>query len=130
MSKTLDPAIYNSEDFYQHILDLARGDRNTQVKILVKDIQPVVEQGHRLLELARRLSTKVEMRKLLIKPAKDTICYLIGDRKDLLYMHEDQIYSGFVHYDAAQECKVLADEFSHLWEKYSEQDPALRSMLL
>jgi len=78
LSKTFDPALYNTEAFYQQILDLARADRNRQVKILVKDIQPVVEQGHRILALARRLSSKVEIRKLLIKPQKDPIPMLSG----------------------------------------------------
>lgn len=130
LSKTLDPAIYNNEPFYQSILDLARNDRNVQVRILVKDIQPVVEQGHRILNLARRLSSKVEIRKLLSRPQKDSITYLIGDRKHLLYMHEDLVYNGFVNYEAAQESKSLADEFTYLWDKHSELDPALRTMLL
>lgn len=130
LSKTLDPAIYNNEPFYQSILDLARSDRNVQVRILVKDIQPVVEQGHRILNLARRLSSKVEIRKLLSRPQKDSITYLIGDRKHLLYMHEDLVYNGFVNYEAAQESKSLADEFTYLWDKHSELDPALRTMLL
>ncbi len=130
LSKTLDPAIYDNEPFYQSILDLARRDRNVQVRILVKDIQPVVEHGHRILNLARRLSSKIEIRKLLIKPEKDSITYLIGDRKHLLYMHEDQVYNGFVNYDAAQESKSLADEFTYLWDKHSVLDPALRTMLL
>jgi hypothetical protein len=130
LSKTLDPAIYDNELFYQGILDLARKDRNVQVRILVKDIQPVVEHGHRILNLARRLSSKIEIRKLLIKPEKDSITYLIGDRKHLLYMHEDQVYNGFVNYDAGQESKSLADEFTYLWDKHSVLDPALRTMLL
>ncbi len=130
LSKTLDPAIYDNELFYQGILDLARRDRNVQVKILVKDIKPLVQHGHRILNLARRLSSKIEIRKLLIKPEKDSITYLIGDRKHLLYMHEDQVYNGFVNYEAAQESKSLADEFTYLWDKHSELDPALRTVLL
>lgn len=130
LSKTLDPAIYDNEPFYQGILDFARGDRNVQVKILVKDIKPVVEQGHRILNLARRLSSKIEIRKLLVKPEKDSITYLIGERRHLLYMHEDQVYNGFVNYEAAQESKSLADEFTYLWDTHSELDPALRTMLI
>src|SRR6056300_965268 len=68
LSKTLDTVIYNNESFYQSIINFARSDRNVQVRILVKDIQPVVEKGHRILNLARRLSSKIEIRKLLIKP--------------------------------------------------------------
>lgn len=55
---------------------------------------------------------------------------MIGDRKHLLYMHEDLVYNGFVNYEAAQESKSLADEFTYLWDKHSELDPALRTMLL
>lgn len=130
LSRTLDPALFNNEAFYQHLLDLARRDRNVRIRILVKDIRPVVEQGHRILNLARKLSSKIEIRKLLSRPEKDAIAYLIGDRRHLLYMHEDQIYNGFVHFDAAVECRGLADEFSYLWDKHSELDPALRSMLI
>lgn len=130
LSDTLDPALYNNENFYQRVLDLARSDRTVQIKILVKDVRPIVEMGHRLLNLARRLSSKVEIRKLLIQPEKASITYLIGDRKALLYMHEEKVYNGFVNYEAAQECKSLADEFTYLWDKHSVLDPALRTMLL
>ena len=130
LSHMLDPALFDNDQFYQVILDLARSDRNAQVKILLKDIGPVVEQGHRLLNLARRLSSKIEIRKLFIKPEKDSITYLIGDRKCLLYMHEDQVYNGFVNYEAVQECKSITDEFTYLWDKHSVLDPSLRTMLL
>ena len=109
---------------------MVRKDRRAHVKVLVKDIRPVVEQGHRILNLARKLSSKIEIRKLLIKPEKDAISYLIGDRRHLLYMHEDQMYNGFVNFEAALESKGLAEEFTYLWDKHSELDPSLRIMLL
>ena len=61
---------------------------------------------------------------------KDSISYIIGDRKCLLYMHEDLLYNGFINYEALQECKSLADGFTYLWDKHSVLDPSLRTMLL
>ncbi len=130
ISKTLDPALFDTESLYQKVLDMARSDRNARVKILVKDIRPIVERGHRLLNLARRLSSKVEMRKLLGKTERDSISYVIGDRKQLLYLHEDQIYNWFVNYEGAVESKGLADEFDYLWDTQSEVHPSLRIMLI
>jgi hypothetical protein len=130
LSKALDPSIYNTEAFYQHILDMDRRDRDAHVKILVKDIRALVAGGHSLLDLARRLPSKIEIRTLLARPVQDSAAYLIGDHKHLLFMHEDQIYNGAVNYDAEEECKEMIDEFMVLWEKQSELDPAVHSLMI
>jgi hypothetical protein len=130
LSKTLDPNLYNTEAFYQHLLDMVRRDRDAHVKILVKDIRSIVARGHSILDLAQRLPSKIEIRTLLARPVQDSAAYLIGDHKHLLFMHEDQIYSGAVNYDAEEECKEMIDEFMVLWEKQSELDPAVHSLMI
>lgn len=128
LSETLDPAIFDQKGFSDLVSRLARGDRNAMVRILVKDIQPLVEGGHALLSLARRLSSKIELRKLLIEPENATQAYLIGDRRGLLYKHDDREYQGFASYRAGPEANRLLTEFDNLWERHSELSPALRSL--
>ncbi|MEX1032585.1 MAG: hypothetical protein WDZ30_04445 [Cellvibrionaceae bacterium] len=128
LSSSLDPYIYDRTDFADLVSSLARGDRKAEVRIQVKDIRPLVERGHRLLKLARRLSSKVHIRKLLIEPENDTRAYLIGDRGLLLYKHDDTEYKGFANYRAGPEANALLDVFNHLWEQHSTVDPSLRNL--
>jgi hypothetical protein len=130
LSDLLDPAVYDSEEFSDALSRFARGDRNAKVKILVKNIRPMVEQGHYLLRLARRLPSKIEIRRPTFEPKNTELAYLMGDRKYLLYKHEEGVYNGFVNYSAAVECLDLSEEFNWLWDKHSVVDASVRSILI
>jgi hypothetical protein len=130
VSDILDEPVYNTDAFRDAVRNLAIRDRFCQVRILVKNIKPAVEHGHRLLELARRLSSKVEMRKLTVAPKDKDQGWLIVDNATLLCKYNDTTYNGYVDYDARPKCKVLLDEFKTLWELYGEVDPSLRYQLI
>ena len=130
LSATLDEPLYNTDEFCDAVRVLATRDRYGQVRFLVKDVRPMVEHGHRLLHLARRLSGKVAVRKLTIAPRDTDDAWLIVDHATLLYKHDDAAYKGFADYAAAPKCKLLLEEFTELWDLYGEEDPNLRQQLL
>lgn len=130
LSASLDPSVFDQEDFVDQVSRLARSDRRAQVRILVKDIRPMLDRGHQLLTLSRRLTSKVHIRKLLTDPQDKPHSYLLSDRGLLLYMHEEGAYKGFADYDAAPRVQQLLEDFSHLWEHHSEASPDLRHMHL
>ncbi|MCW8193954.1 hypothetical protein F6455_04030 [Proteobacteria bacterium 005FR1] len=129
LSELLDPLIYD-QALSELVSQLARGDRKARVRILLKNIQPVIERGHPLLALARRLSSKLEIRRLLIEAENEAQAYLIGDRDHLLYLHSDREYKGFSNYAAGPEVARLLESFNHLWERHSEASPALRALFI
>src|SRR5690606_5552024 len=122
--------LYDRDDFASAVSRLVRKDRNARLRILVKDLRPLVEHGHRLLELSRRLSSKVEIRKLLIDAPGAERSFMIGDRELLLFQHEEGVYRGFANYRAGPEITPLLDSFNELWERHSEVSPDLRRLHL
>jgi hypothetical protein len=130
LTRILDFPLYNHPDIETAISQLARSDRNAEVRILVKNIQPLVERDHCLLQLARRLPSKIKLRKLLIEPENDERAYLIGDKDLLLYQHDDREYSGFANYRAGPEIVNIMEEFSYLWQRQSADDVNLRNLTL
>ena len=130
LSETLDSPLYNTDEFRDAVRVLVTQDRYATARFLVKDIKPLVEHGHRLLQLARRLAGKVEVRKLTEPPQNDRCAWLIVDNATLLYKQDEAIYSGYVDYAAAPKCKLLLEEFTNLWELYGEEDPNLREQLM
>lgn len=130
LSETLDPAVYDTDEFRDALRDLVIRDRYCKAFILVKDIQPIVERGHRLLELSRRLSSKVSMRKLTVMPRNKDEGYLVAGRSTLLYKHDDHHYKGYLDTAAAPRCRSLVEEFTQLWDLYGEEHPSLRQQLI
>lgn len=130
LSTNLDPLLFDQDDFADRLSKLARSDRHARVRILVKDIRPMLDRGHKLLNLSRRLSSKVHIHRLLTDPEDNCHSYLLGDREHLLYMHEDGVYHGFADYQAAPKLRQFLEDFNHLWEQHSELSPDLRRMYL
>ncbi|MES2625400.1 MAG: hypothetical protein V4628_08985 [Pseudomonadota bacterium] len=130
LSETLDDPLYNTDEFRDAVRLLVTQDRYAGAKFLVKDTTPLVEHGHRLLQLSRRLSGKVDIRKLTVAPQNTTHAWMTVDNNILLYKHDEGAYNGYIDYAAAPKCKLLLEEFINLWELYGEEDPNLRQQLL
>ncbi len=128
LSDELDRPIFNDPELVDLLSSFVRLERRCTIKILVKNIRPMIERGHALLNLSRRLSSKVIIKKLLLEPKDNAIAYMICDKKSLVYKHSDSEYIGFVNYNAGPESKKLLEEFVYLWEHHSILDPELKQL--
>lgn len=59
----LEPALYDQPDFLEAFKRLALKSKVARIRILLQDNSLVRSQGHRLIELAQRLPSTVELRK-------------------------------------------------------------------
>jgi hypothetical protein len=58
----LEREIYDNNAFRDALSLFARKHSNTEVHILIEDIQPTLKQNHLVLELSRRLSSSITIR--------------------------------------------------------------------
>lgn len=128
LSRQLNFQLFNNDDVASALSAMVRQDRNATVKILIKDVRPIVEVNHAILRLSKRLPSKVIIRHLQLEPEDDDRSYIIGDQSCLLYLHDETEFSGFVNYDAGPEIRPIKDEFVYLWEKQSTDDANLRNL--
>jgi len=127
LSRELDPAIFNSNEFVDAVSQLARSSRYAQIQILVKDTKPLVESGHKLVRLAQRLSSKIAIRKLTVEADDKDMGFMLCDSNRLLYKNDEAIYQGFANFEASVEVKRFRDTFDYLWQ-YGETDPDLQQL--
>ena len=59
----LDAPLYDQKPFLDALKDLVTTSRHAQVRILLQDNNRAQKEGHRLIELARRLTSAVEIRR-------------------------------------------------------------------
>ncbi|BCD88336.1 hypothetical protein PSm6_47430 [Pseudomonas solani] len=100
-----------------------------RLRILVRDVTRPVKEGHRLLNLVRRLSSNSQIRKLNPDHPNEECAYLLADDRGLLLRPEPDSFSGYALYNDPGRCRLRQAQFDQAWEQ-SVSDPDLRSFLL
>lgn len=129
LSPGLDHAAFDSETLSQALSTLARRSRQTQVRILIADSRDVVNRGHRLLQLARRLPSAIQMQKIVEHPEWKGETVVIRDRDGVLFKPAGSGNDGFYEPSSRASTQRHLELFDELW-RFSEEDPELRSLRL
>ena len=127
ISRHLDPRIYNNEDFMQSMLMLARRARTSNIRILVHDPSPMIKNGHRILELSQRASSKIEIRKIGQSFSQFNQGILVADKIAYIHNLKSDLYDAEVNFNDKDKSKELLETFRNIWEQ-SAQDATLRRL--
>ncbi|WP_165678080.1 DUF7931 domain-containing protein [Metapseudomonas otitidis] len=100
-----------------------------RLRILIRDVTRPVKEGHRLLNLVRRLSSNSQIRRLNPDHANDECAYLLVDDRGLLMRPELDSFAGYALYNDPGRCRLRQVQFDQAWDQ-SVSDPDLRSFLL
>jgi hypothetical protein len=126
-SYDLEPQIYDQTQFLDAVKDLAIRSPLSSIRILLQDNARAQREGHKLIQLWRRLTSKIEIR----RPSPDYIehyeNFLIVD--DIGYLHR-KLYSRYeatAAFDSRLEARRLSSFFNGVWEQ-SEPDSELRAL--
>lgn len=116
LSTDLQAQLYDQQPFLDAIRRLATSTSRARIRVLVRDVERVVKQGHRLVELASRLSSFIEIRRMAENDADGEHCFLLIDRRMLL--RQQTATSRFAELDreAALSGRQLGQEFDACWE--------------
>jgi hypothetical protein len=126
-SRHLDPALYDTREFLDAITRLAIRSRHSCVRILIQDSNPVVQHGHRLIDLSYRLSSRVHIRKPAEQFKDFNQALLIVDARGYVQRKHADRYEGIANFNAAGEAGPLLKHFNQVWEM-SQPDPNLRRL--
>jgi predicted GNAT family N-acyltransferase len=129
LSEHLDAAIYDNAALAEAFASLVRNHRQARVRILVTNINPLLERGHQLLYLARRLPSSVEIRKASPEAESQGQHFVLCDLDEVLYQQPGSDYRGHVRRHAPAEVKSLRELFDRDWN-HADADPRLRRLHL
>lgn len=128
-SHDLDKPVYDTEPFIHSIRQLVLGNRQAQVKILLQNNDRVVKQGHRLIELARRLSSSIEIRVPPYDWLEHRQNFLLADRYGYVHRESPDRYDATADYHAPLRVRELAGLFDDIWQ-VSQVDSELRRLYI
>jgi len=128
-TRDMDIPVYNSREFVDAVTSLATRSQYTFIHILIRDSTNVVKNGHRLIELAYRLSSKIKLRNPYHEYRNYNEAFLVADETGLIHRRIADRYEGIADFRNPLKARNLAYFFDEVWEK-SAPDPELRRLHL
>ena len=125
----LDHDLFDQEETVEALSNLARSAPRAEIRILICDSKLIVDRGHRILELARRLDQKISIRRIDERPHAETASFACADLDAYWLMPSFENYAGVADLVNPVTTKRLAEGFTRAWEK-SRDDPELRIIRL
>lgn len=116
-SRDLEPRIYDTPEFYDAVRGIAVKTRELHVRILVIEPDFIIKHGHRLIELARRLTSHMEIRKLHEDYCNNPEAFLIVDKRGLLHRKLATRYEAVVNFNNPMTATELHNQFTEMWER-------------
>ncbi|MEM9315971.1 MAG: GNAT family N-acetyltransferase [Pseudomonadota bacterium] len=129
LSPDLDTRLFNRAGFISALRRLARSERQARIRVLITDVRAVVGRRHGILDLARRMPSKLELRSLREHPNWDGDTLVIRDRDSTLGMPGSSRDPGFYRPGDRARCETALGRFEELW-KAGNVDVEFRALAL
>lgn len=128
-TQDLAPDLYDQQPFLTALQSLALKGPSSHIQILVIDSQKAIKNGHRLVEMARHLSSRIELRRPIAEYRERGDEYLLVDDSGFMHRHNGALYEAVANFSAPLPVRHLEASFREAWE-HSEPDPELRRLFL
>jgi hypothetical protein len=128
-SQELEPWLFNHSSVEQACSDFLRAHPRNQLRILLRDSSRAVQDGHRLLQLNKRISSNFQIRKLHPDYPVEELSFLLADRSGLYVLPQPSHADGYALYQDDARNRQRQELFDRAWDS-SISDSNLRSFLL
>ena len=112
----LDHDLYDRYRLRELISAVARRHRLSEVRLLIHDDKPLVKRRHQLVELMRRLSSRMELRLVNADYPMEDQPFMLVDREGVLYRHHFNKPDGFAGFAASGRVKLMEESFQRMWD--------------
>lgn len=129
LSLHLEPDWFDRPALAQALSALARRHRSTEVRLLVADSRPLAGRSHALVNLSRRLSSSVLLRRAPVEASDLRELFLVADNQGLLCWAAREPERAWADYHNRPAAEDAAIRFDELWYRATD-DPELREIHL
>lgn len=126
-SRDLEPLLYDRQEFIAVMQALATRSRMSRIRIVCIDPGASVRAGNRIVALAQRFSSYIEVRRASRDHENLVDTYLVSDDVALLFRPVCTRYEGFADLHAPLQARDKLRGFEDIWQQ-AEPDPEFRRL--
>lgn len=128
-SRDLDRPIYGNPQVVEALKQLVLRSHRAEVRILCHDALPAVRDGHRLIQLARRVTSNMGIRNPAPDHRETPAVFMIVDDRHMIYREHGERYAGVLYERGGTETAKASRFFADAWEQ-ARPDPEIRQFRL
>ena len=126
-SRSLDPTIFDKIEFIAAAKKIVLYSRFAHIRILAVESKRITQRGHRLVTLARKLSSRIKIRRPEKQFRSLRQTFITVDGQGYLYRQDSERYEGIVDFNGPRETRELDKLFTDIWQR-SQVDPEMRNL--
>lgn len=116
----LDAKVYNQSDCINSLKSFVLNNTSARIRILIRNPDRIIKSGHRLISLARHLSSFIEIRGIHEDYNSLPDAFLIVDRRGILHLMEGDRYDGVCNFNNPRKAVELSHRFTEVWDHSTE----------
>jgi hypothetical protein len=128
-TENLEPAIYDESAFLDAVTRLSHAHSQSHIWILIQDARKVVQHGHRLIEIARRMSSSIQIRRPAEQYRNYHESFLLADGCGYLHRPIAARYEGTANFHDPGKVADFEKYFMEVWER-SEPDEEIKRLYI
>lgn len=129
VTRDLDAAVYDDAELLERLKGFVLDRRRVKVRILLRDPGPALRAGHRLIPLARQLSSFFEIRVPAVQHRDFNQAFIVVDRAGYVHRELAERFDGTASFHDPMGAEALRRQFEEMWEPASAS-PDLRRLHL
>ncbi|MDJ0805990.1 MAG: acyltransferase [Gammaproteobacteria bacterium] len=126
ISRDLEPHIFDQQPFIEALKRLALKSRIARIRILLQDNNLIRQQGHRLVDLAQRLTSTIEIRRPDEEYREFDENFLLVDGSGYLHRQLADRYEVTACFNNRLQTTQLEALFTEIWERGEPDREMLR----
>ncbi|MCC5797464.1 MAG: hypothetical protein JJU48_09100 [Methylophaga sp.] len=111
----IDPVLFDSIAMAMVVKDFLRSSAKCQLKMVVHDTRQNIAQGHRLLPLFEKMSSRCDLRQTDEQHQDQRDFFLLVDNKAWLHCHSHGRYAGSASMNEPTHGRLLSQRFEQLF---------------
>lgn len=129
VSRHLDRRVFEDDGVVEAFKRVATRGRGARIRLIILDVEPVVRNGHRLVDLAQRVSSHMRIRIPGRAHRRFNESWLLADTYGYVRLRFADRYEGSVDFNDRRTVRDLTERFDEMWEA-GREDPNLRRLAL
>lgn len=128
-SRDLDYKVFDHQAFIDAASDMAREHPHSHIHILLQNSNEIITRGHRMVELAQRLSSKIKIHNPSKQYEHFNESFMVVDETAYIKRPLADRYEGQASFNDRSAARDMIQLFNEIWER-STPDPQLRRLHL
>lgn len=109
--------------------DFALRNKVSRLRILMRSTDTAIREGRRLIDLARRVSSSISIRRLADDFQDRGDAFATADGRIFALRRQASTWDGIYDHSRPEIARQLTQDFNEMWE-HSEADPQLRQLYI